>query len=103
MIKKKLDGKVQACRLPDPIRRHWFLKAKEATFLRGHKNPWPSKIYSGTGMVRRLADHLNKGDDSFNQIHGDQILLLFFCDLSIKIPSPSYHLILEKEADQEKT
>ena len=47
------------------------MKAKEATFLRGHKNPWSSEIYLGTGMVLRLADHLYKGDDSFNKIHGD--------------------------------
>ncbi|KAJ9701589.1 hypothetical protein PVL29_006812 [Vitis rotundifolia] len=70
VTKKKLDGRVQACCLPDPIRRHWLLKAKEATFLQGHKKPRSSEIYLGTGMVHRLADHLDKGDDSFNQIHG---------------------------------
>ena len=52
------------------IRQHWLLKAKEATFLQGHKKIRSSDICLGTGTVHRLADHLDKEDDSFNQIHG---------------------------------
>ena len=66
ITKKKLNGKVQACRLPDPIRRQWYLKAKKAAFFQDHT----SEISLRTGMIRRLVDHLDGADASFIHIHG---------------------------------
>ena len=62
VTKKKVNGEVQACRLPDPIRKHWFLKAKKATFLQRQTSTTPSEISLGNGMVSRLVDHLDESD-----------------------------------------
>ena len=70
VTKKKVNGEVQACRLPDPIRKQWFLKAKKATFLQRQTSITSSDISLGTGMVRRLVDRLDESDASFTHIHG---------------------------------
>lgn len=56
--------------MPDPIRKHWFLKAKKATFLQRQISKTSSQISLGTSMVHRLVDHLDEADLSFNHIHG---------------------------------
>ncbi|XP_021906725.1 LOW QUALITY PROTEIN: probable disease resistance RPP8-like protein 2 [Carica papaya] len=65
--KKKLNGKVKACRLPHALRVHWLSKAKEANFLHTRTNVNPLQP---VGIIRRLADHLDHSDPSFAHIHG---------------------------------
>ena len=61
VTKNKLNGNIKTCLLPDALWQYWSSKALQATFLR-----------VGTGMIRRLSDHLDKGDVSFDHIHGDR-------------------------------
>ena len=61
VTKNKLNGNIKTCLLPDAQWQYWSSKALQATFLR-----------VGTGMIRRLSDHLDKGDVSFDYIHGDR-------------------------------
>ena len=70
VTKNKVNGEVQACCLPDPIRKHWFLKAKKATFLQRQTTSTSSEISLGTGMV----GHLDEQDSIFTHIHGDDHL-----------------------------
>ncbi|XP_065865580.1 probable disease resistance protein RF9 [Euphorbia lathyris] len=70
VTKKKLNGEIKTCRLPDPLRVHWLLKAKEANFLNdnGHIG---DNLGTSSGTVRRLVDHLDPRQSSFDHIHGD--------------------------------
>ncbi|XP_065865747.1 probable disease resistance RPP8-like protein 2 [Euphorbia lathyris] len=71
VIERKLNGKIKACRLPEALRIHWLAKAKETNFLQGHSN-----ITLG---IRRLADHLNQDDATFQHIHGNNSPNLYPC------------------------
>ncbi|RVW58041.1 putative disease resistance protein [Vitis vinifera] len=71
VTKNKLNGNVKSCLLPDALRRYWSSKALQATFLQVGTNT-KSESSLGTGMIRRLTDHLDKGDVSFDHIHGDR-------------------------------
>ncbi|WCJ41328.1 Disease resistance protein (CC-NBS-LRR class) family [Euphorbia peplus] len=71
VTERKVNGKIKACRLPEALRVHWLAKAKETNFLQGHSN-----ITSG---VRRLADHLNPDDATFQHIHGNNSRNLYPC------------------------
>ncbi|WCJ41324.1 Disease resistance protein (CC-NBS-LRR class) family [Euphorbia peplus] len=70
VTKKKLNGNIKTCRLPDPLQVHWLSKAKEANFLNdnGHIG---DNLGSSSGSVRRLVDHLDPKQSSFDHIHGD--------------------------------
>ncbi|XP_025014943.2 probable disease resistance RPP8-like protein 2 [Ricinus communis] len=71
VTKKKLNGKIKTCCLPEPLRVHWYTRAKEANFLQGHSDK--------TGGVRRLADHLDPSDALFDHIHGNNSSFLNSC------------------------
>ncbi|KAJ9701549.1 hypothetical protein PVL29_006772 [Vitis rotundifolia] len=70
VTKKKLNGDVKICRLPDALQRHWLSKAQQTTFLQFHTNT-RSELSLSTGLVRRLVDHLDKEDFSYGHIHGE--------------------------------
>ena len=70
VTKKKLNGSVKTVSLPDALRKYWLSKAQQATFLRVHTNT-RSELSLGTNKIRRLVDHLDKEDISFDHIHGD--------------------------------
>eukprot|EP00261_Vitis_vinifera_P019938 XP_010650613.1 PREDICTED: putative disease resistance RPP13-like protein 2 [Vitis vinifera] len=70
VTKKKLDGNVKTCRLPYALRQHWLSKAQQATFVQVYAKT-RSELSISTGLVRRLVDHLDKEDFSFDHIHGD--------------------------------
>ncbi|XP_059593151.1 putative inactive disease susceptibility protein LOV1 [Vitis vinifera] len=70
LTKKKLNGNVKMVRLPDALRQYWSSKAQEATFLGFHTNTRSESSLS-TNKIRRLVDHLDKEDISFDHIHGD--------------------------------
>ncbi|XP_034680702.1 probable disease resistance protein RF9 [Vitis riparia] len=69
VTKKKLDGNVKTCHLPYALRRHWLSKAQQATFVQVYAKT-RSELSISTGLVRRLVDHLDKEDFSFDHIHG---------------------------------
>ncbi|XP_050233480.1 probable disease resistance RPP8-like protein 2 [Mercurialis annua] len=71
VTKKKLNGKIKTCCLPEALRLHWYTKAKEANFLKGHNDK--------SGGTRRLADHLDPNDALFDHIHGNNSTSLFPC------------------------
>ena len=99
VTKKNLNGKVQVCRFPDPIRRQWYLQAKKAAFFQDHT----SEISLRTSMIRRLVDHLDGVDANFIHIHGGYNTISGPLRPIIKTPSLSCRYILEKEAYQGKT
>ncbi|RVW27224.1 Disease resistance protein RPP8 [Vitis vinifera] len=70
VTKKKLNGNVKMVRLPDALRQYWSSKAQQATFLGVHTNT-RSDLSLGTNKIRRLVDHLDKEDISFDHIHGN--------------------------------
>ncbi|XP_034679853.1 probable disease resistance RPP8-like protein 2 [Vitis riparia] len=70
VTKKKLNGNVKMVRLPDALRQYWSSKAQQATFLGVHTNT-RSELSLGTNKIRRLVDHLDKEDISFDHIHGN--------------------------------
>ncbi|KAJ9701582.1 hypothetical protein PVL29_006805 [Vitis rotundifolia] len=70
VTKKKLNGNVKMVQLPDALRQYWSSKAQQATFLGVHTNT-RSELSLGTCRIRRLVDHLDKEDISFDHIHGD--------------------------------
>ncbi|WJZ88173.1 hypothetical protein VitviT2T_007501 [Vitis vinifera] len=70
VTKKKLNGNVKMVRLPDALRQYWSSKAQQATFLGVHTNTI-SDLSLGTNKIRRLVDHLDKEDISFDHIHGN--------------------------------
>ncbi|KAL6319695.1 hypothetical protein AAG906_026763 [Vitis piasezkii] len=70
VTKKKLDGNVKTCRLPYALRQHWLSKAQQVTFVQVYAKT-RSELSISTGLVRRLVDHLDKEDFSFDHIHGD--------------------------------
>ena len=70
VTKKKLNGNVKTVYLLDTLRQYWLSKAQQATFLRVHANI-RSELSLGTNKIRRLVDHLDRDDISFDHIHGD--------------------------------
>ena len=70
VTKKKLNGNVKMVRLPDALRQYWLSKAQQATFLGIHTDT-RSELSLGTSRLRRLVDHLDKEDVSFDHIHSD--------------------------------
>ncbi|XP_010650657.3 probable disease resistance protein At1g58602 [Vitis vinifera] len=70
VTKKKLNGNVKMVRLPEALRQYWSSKAQQATFLGVHTNT-RSELSLGTNKIRRLVDHLDKEDISFDHIHGN--------------------------------
>ncbi|CBI36715.3 unnamed protein product, partial [Vitis vinifera] len=70
VTKKKLNGNVKMVRLPEALRQYWSSKAQQATFLGVHTNT-RSELSLGTKKIRRLVDHLDKEDISFDHIHGN--------------------------------
>ncbi|XP_050214488.1 probable disease resistance RPP8-like protein 2 [Mercurialis annua] len=71
VTKRSLNGKIKTCCLPEALRLHWYTKAKEANFLKGHNDK--------SGGTRRLADHLDPNDALFNHIHGNNSTSLYPC------------------------
>ncbi|OAY51870.1 probable disease resistance protein At1g58602 [Manihot esculenta] len=71
VTKKKMNGKISRCRLPDALRVHWLPKAREANFLQD--NMGINLSMNNTSLIRRLADHLDHKDASFDHIHGNRI------------------------------
>ncbi|KAJ9701621.1 hypothetical protein PVL29_006829 [Vitis rotundifolia] len=67
--KKKRNGNIKTCCLPSALRQYWLSKAQETTFLQIHKET-TSHLFPSTGMISRLADHLDKEDVTFDHIHG---------------------------------
>ncbi|KDP43867.1 hypothetical protein JCGZ_20877 [Jatropha curcas] len=63
VTERKPNGKVKTCCLPEALRVHWFAKAKEGNFLRGHNET--------NCAIRRVADHLDQKDPIFEHIHGN--------------------------------
>ena len=66
---KKLNGNVKTVRLPHALRQYWLSKAQEATALGNHIYT-RSELFPGNDMIRRLVDHLDKDDITFDHIHG---------------------------------
>ncbi|KDP43870.1 hypothetical protein JCGZ_20880 [Jatropha curcas] len=71
VTERKPNGKVKTCSLPEALRVHWFAKAKEANFLRGHNE--------NTCAMRRVADHLDQKDPIFEHIHGNNTTSVDSC------------------------
>ncbi|EEF32904.1 probable disease resistance protein At1g58602 [Ricinus communis] len=70
VTKKKMNGKIKTCRLPDALRVHWLLKSKKANFLQ-HNGHIGDSLSTSSGTVHRLADHLDHRHPSFDHIHGN--------------------------------
>ena len=101
LTKKKLNGNVKMVRLPNALRQYWLSKAQQAKFHGVYTNT-RSELSLGTNKIRRLIDHLDKEDISFNHIHGDYSttstsLTPYYGDVLSFCP-----LILEKKANQVK-
>ncbi|KAJ0020019.1 hypothetical protein Pint_31669 [Pistacia integerrima] len=69
----KPNGRIKTCRMHYLLRGQWESKAEEANFVNS-----PSEAVSSTpssssnsATIRRLADHLDSGDESFVHILGD--------------------------------
>ena len=69
VTKKKRNGNIKTCCLPSALRQYWLSKAQETTFLQIHMET-TSHLSPSTGMISRLADHLDKEDVTFGHIHG---------------------------------
>ncbi|CAK9148765.1 unnamed protein product [Ilex paraguariensis] len=67
---KKL-GKAKTCRIHHLLRDNWLSKAKEANSSPVNSKGAASKSSCSTGMVLRLADHLDNEDECFPHIHGN--------------------------------
>ncbi|KAK3443728.1 hypothetical protein EUGRSUZ_B03805 [Eucalyptus grandis] len=70
VVKRKPDGRVKTCRMHDVLRDEWVAKAKAANFLPPQNRAQVSSS-SGVVMISRLADHLDRRDDCYSHIHGD--------------------------------
>ncbi|XP_050233011.1 putative disease resistance protein At1g59780 [Mercurialis annua] len=70
VTRKKMNGKFKTCRLPEALRVHWLLKAKEEYFLQ-HNGHIGDNLSSSIGAMHRLVDHLDHRHASFDHIHGD--------------------------------
>ncbi|KAJ1404765.1 Virus X resistance protein-like, coiled-coil domain [Sesbania bispinosa] len=68
IAKRKHNGKVKTCRLPDALRELWLREANESRFLGGRHTDMDVKQDS---IIRRVTDHLNERDIWHNHIHGD--------------------------------
>ncbi|RVW91996.1 Disease resistance protein RPM1 [Vitis vinifera] len=66
VTKKKLNGNVKTIHLPNALRQYWL---SQATTLRDHIYT-RSELFLGNDMIRRLVDHLDQKDISFEHIHG---------------------------------
>ncbi|KAL6342567.1 hypothetical protein AAG906_012424 [Vitis piasezkii] len=69
LSKKKLNGNVKTVRLPDALTQYWLSKAHQARALGDH-NYTRSELFPGNHMIRRLVDHLDRDDITFDHIHG---------------------------------
>ncbi|RVW34248.1 putative disease resistance protein [Vitis vinifera] len=69
VTKKKRNGNIKTCCLPGALQQCWLSKALNATFLQIHTKT-TSHLSPSTGMIRRLTDHLDKEDITFDHIHG---------------------------------
>ena len=70
VTKKKRNGNIKTCCLPGALQQCWLSKALNATFLQIHTKT-TSHLSPSTGMIRRLTDHLDKEDITFDHIHGN--------------------------------
>ena len=69
MTKKKLNGNIKTCCLPDALKEHCIQKAQKAKLLQiGMKTT--SHISLATVKIHRLTDHLDREDITFDHIHG---------------------------------
>ncbi|XP_059593146.1 toMV resistance protein Tm-2(2)-like isoform X2 [Vitis vinifera] len=69
LSKKKLNGNVKTVRLPDALTQYWLSKAQRARALGDHIYT-RSELFPGNDMIRRLVDHLDRDDITFDHIHG---------------------------------
>ncbi|CAK9175472.1 unnamed protein product [Ilex paraguariensis] len=74
VAKRKLNGKPKTCRMHYLLRDNWLSKAKEANSRPVNSKTVAYEPSRGKGMILRLADHLNKKDDSFPHIHGNNTI-----------------------------
>ncbi|XVE79149.1 hypothetical protein DITRI_Ditri14bG0034800 [Diplodiscus trichospermus] len=72
VVKWKSNGKIKKCRMHDLLRDQWVSKAKKASFVQIPDEAACSCSSSSTGMIRRVADHLDEQDDCFHHIHGNR-------------------------------
>ncbi|RVW91944.1 Disease resistance protein RPM1 [Vitis vinifera] len=72
LSKKKLNGNVKTVRLPDALTQYWLSKAQRARALGDHIYT-RSELFPGNDMIRRLVDHLDRNDITFDHIHGEEI------------------------------
>ncbi|XP_017982394.1 PREDICTED: probable disease resistance protein RF9 [Theobroma cacao] len=72
VVKWKSNGKIKKCRMHHLLRDQWVSKAKKASLVQVPDEAACSCSSSSTGMIRRVADHLDKQDDSFRHIHGNR-------------------------------
>ncbi|KAL6342541.1 hypothetical protein AAG906_012391 [Vitis piasezkii] len=72
LSKKKLNGNVKTVRLPDALTQYWLSKAQRARALGDHIYT-RSELFPGNDMIRRLVDHLDRDDITFDHIHGEEI------------------------------
>ncbi|RVW73477.1 Disease resistance protein RPM1 [Vitis vinifera] len=67
--RRSLMGNVKTVRLPDALTQYWLSKAHQARALGDH-NYTRSELFPGNHMIRRLVDHLDRDDITFDHIHG---------------------------------
>ncbi|OMO89046.1 NB-ARC domain-containing protein [Corchorus capsularis] len=72
VVKWKTNGKIKKCRMHPLLRDQWVSKGKRASFVQVPDEAACSCSSSSTGMIRRVADHLDEQDDCFHHIHGSR-------------------------------
>ncbi|XP_004496125.1 putative disease resistance RPP13-like protein 2 [Cicer arietinum] len=70
VAKRKRNGKVKTCRLPNALRQLWLTKANESKFIQ-HRTATHSNADPKKSIIRRVADHLHSDDIWHTHIHGD--------------------------------
>ncbi|KAJ1435796.1 Virus X resistance protein-like, coiled-coil domain [Sesbania bispinosa] len=71
IAKRKRNGNVKTCRLPNALRELWLRKANESRFLGGDHTATDLNAEPEKSIIRRVADHLKESDIWHNHIHGN--------------------------------
>lgn len=71
ITKRKRNGKVKACRLPNALREFWLTKANQSRFLQRHTATDMNNADPKNPTILRVTDHLDEDDIWHHHIHGD--------------------------------
>ncbi|TKY51751.1 putative disease resistance RPP13 protein 2 [Spatholobus suberectus] len=70
IAKRKPNGRVKTCRLPNALRGFSLIKAKESRFPQVHSSR-ESNAVPKSSRIRQVADHLDQKDIWYEHIHGN--------------------------------